>query len=66
MDRACEIVGSQAQLARLLGVSAEAVRKWRRDRVPAERVLQIEKITKNKVSRYQLRSDLYPKDGETA
>ena len=66
MDRACKAVGNQAELARLLNVSAEAVRKWRMGRVPAERVLQIEKATKKKVSRHQLRPDLYPKDGEAA
>ena len=66
MDRACRLVGSQAELARLLDVSAEAVRKWRVHRVPAERVLQIERITQNKVKRHQLRPDLYPKDGEAA
>ena len=66
MDLACAAVGNQATLARLLNVSPEAVRKWRVYRVPAERVLQIEKATNKKVSRHQLRPDLYPKDGKVA
>ncbi len=66
MDRACKIVGNQHELAQLLKVSDEAVRKWRLKRVPAERVLQIEKATKNEVTRHQLRPDLYPKDSAVA
>lgn len=59
MDRAINAVGGRRQLALLLGVTYEAVRKFR-NRVPAERVLQIEAVTG--VSRYELRPDLYPGD----
>jgi DNA-binding transcriptional regulator YdaS (Cro superfamily) len=57
IDRAIRIVGGQRQLAQALGVTYQAVQKFRR-RVPAERVLQIEKTTG--VSRHELRPDIYP------
>lgn len=57
VDRAIEIAGGQRQLAQLIGVSYQAIQKFRR-RVPAERVLAIEAATG--VSRHELRPDLYP------
>jgi DNA-binding transcriptional regulator YdaS (Cro superfamily) len=49
-------------LAAALGVSDELVRLWRNGhrRIPAERVLAIEKITK--ISRHVLRPDIYPRE----
>lgn len=41
-----------------LGVGAAAICKWERKRVPAERVLDVERITG--ISRHDLRPDLYP------
>lgn len=56
-----EAVGGRAALAEKCGVRYQAVEKWvRLDRVPAERVLQIEAATG--VSRHELRPDLYPRD----
>lgn len=46
--------------ATALGVSREAVRKWERDGVPAERVLKICEATGWRVVPHQLRPDLYP------
>jgi TorA maturation chaperone TorD len=59
---AVEIVGGQAQLARLLGVSQPNVWHWlhKAERVPAEYVLKIEAATGGKVSRHALRPDIYP------
>lgn len=51
-------VGGVAKLAEKIGVTRAAVYNWRR--VPAERVLEIERITG--VSRHVLRPDLYPRD----
>lgn len=49
--------GGPAGLARLLGqISSQAISQWRR--VPAERVLDVERVTG--VPRSQLRPDLYP------
>lgn len=64
LERAIEQAGGQAALAKLLGVRQSHVSNWknRNARVPAERVLQIERVTG--VSRHELRPDLYP--AETA
>lgn len=61
ISKAVEKAGSQAALAKLLGISSQAVHKMlSADRVPAERVLKIEEVTG--VSRHELRPDLYPVD----
>ncbi len=51
---------SQTGFASLLGVTQSAVSQWIRGRIPAERVLAIESATSGKVSRHELRPDLYP------
>lgn len=51
---------TQAALAEELGVKAPALCKWERNRVPAERVLQVEKITG--IPRHHLRPDIYPSE----
>lgn len=48
--------GQLTRVAEALGVTPWAVCKWRR--VPAERVLAVERITG--IPRYVLRPDLYP------
>ena len=55
------MVGGKSARAAKLGVSREAVRKWKR-RVPAERVLEIEAATDGEVSRHALRPDIYPRE----
>lgn len=58
MDTAVAKMGSTSALARALGISHTAVRKWRvLGRLPAERVLAVEQATG--VSRYELRPDIY-------
>jgi DNA-binding transcriptional regulator YdaS (Cro superfamily) len=59
IDRAVKASGGQRALARALGIYPQAVNKWvKAQRVPAERVLQLESLTG--VSRHDLRPDLYP------
>jgi len=62
LKRAVEKAGSQAEIARIAGVSAVAVWKWLQSskRVPAEYVLKIEAATG--VSRHDLRPDIYPRE----
>ena len=57
---ALECLGSQAELARLCGVSSTAVWKWVQSskRLPAEFVLRVEARTG--ISRHWLRPDIYP------
>jgi len=60
LGRAISILGSKAALARKVGVTRAAVQKWRRfDRIPATRVLAIERATVGRVTRADLRPDLY-------
>lgn len=60
LTRAVRLAGGFSALGRLLGgLSGEAVRKWHRKGVPAERLLDIERVTNNQVLREELRPDLY-------
>lgn len=63
MAQAIEIVGGQAALARLLGVSQPTVWHWvhKAERVPGEHVIAIETVTAGRVTRHDLRPDLYPR-----
>jgi len=59
ISKAVQVAGGQSALADKLGISTQAVHKMHKTgRVPAERVLEIEKITG--VSRHDLRPDIYP------
>jgi len=55
---AINVAGSADRLAVVLGITRQAIYQW--PRVPAERVLDIERATG--VSRHELRPDLYPED----
>lgn len=57
LERAKGWAGGAAKLARLLGITSQAVSQWQR--VPAERVLDVESLTG--VPRYDLRPDIYPR-----
>lgn len=52
------------KLAEGLGVSHQAVRKFESSRIPAERVIQVARLTGWKVTPHQLRPDLYPLPGD--
>jgi len=59
-DRVIDIVGSQTELALRLGVKQPSVNNWKiRRRVPAERVLEIEKLVGGQVTRYEMRPDVF-------
>jgi DNA-binding transcriptional regulator YdaS (Cro superfamily) len=64
LEKAITAVGSQAALAKALGVKPQHVWNWlnRDKRVPAEQVLPIETATDGKVTRHELRPDIYPKE----
>lgn len=57
---AARIVGGISKLANILGVRRQTFYQWRR--VPSVRVLAIEAATDGKVSRHEIRPDLYPED----
>lgn len=55
LENAKQRVGGAAALAKAIGgISSQAISQWKR--VPAERVLDVERITG--ISRYELRPDL--------
>lgn len=63
LSRSIDIAGGVRALARTLGISPQAISQW--SRVPAERVLAIERATGGAVTRTELRPDLYPlEEGE--
>ena len=51
-----EKAGGWRPLARKLGIKAQSIQNWKK--VPAERVLDLEKITG--IPRWKLRPDIYP------
>lgn len=62
LQRASDILGGRAELARLFGISRRAAAYW--TRCPAERVIPVERATQGQVTRHQLRPDLYPLEDE--
>ena len=68
IQRAVKIIGGQSETARRIGLhnkrgslAPQAVSAWcAKNRVPAEYVIAIEFETEGKVSRHELRPDLYP------
>ena len=58
LERAITEAGGTAALARSINVTPQAISQW--DRVPAERALAVEQATGGKVTRHELRPDLYP------
>lgn len=66
LEKAISVAGGQCALARLLGLRQSHIWNWlhRECRIPAERVLDVERITG--VSRCDLRPDLYPRDEQAA
>ena len=62
LEAAIRSVGSSQELARLVGVTPQAISQWRR--VPAMRVLQVEAVSG--IRRELLRPDIYPSDSTPA
>ncbi|MDX0522994.1 transcriptional regulator [Sinorhizobium medicae] len=62
VERAAEKAGGVVSLARVLGIKHTALYSW--SRVPAERVLDIERVTG--ISRHELRPDVFGKAPEAA
>ncbi|MEW5709803.1 MAG: Cro/CI family transcriptional regulator [Pseudomonadota bacterium] len=63
VQRAIKIAGGQSALARALKISPQAVQQWAAtNRVPASRVLEIERLTG--VSRHALRPDIFGRHPE--
>lgn len=60
LKKACLVVGGTARLAKILGVSRQAVSQWLRhvDQIPFRRCLEIEALTDRAVTCEELRPDI--------
>lgn len=61
VTRAAEYVGGPTRLAEILGINRAALYNWNK-RIPAERVLAIEAATNGRVTRHEMRPDIYPEN----
>jgi DNA-binding transcriptional regulator YdaS (Cro superfamily) len=62
LREAINIVGGQSALARMFGVTQQAVNQWLENGLPYNRVIPLEKATsrkRQKVSRYKLKPSLF-------
>ncbi|MEG3641275.1 transcriptional regulator [Magnetococcus sp. PR-3] len=57
LRRAIRVSGGGSVVAKSLGISPSAVSQWQR--CPAERVLEVERLSQGRVSRYLLRPDVF-------
>lgn len=65
LDRAIAIFETQEAFAAALKIKSPSVSEWRkRGVVPHERCAGIERVTGGRVTRSDLRPDLWPKTGE--
>ena len=58
MCRAFAVIGSRYKVAKYFKITPAAVQLWKY--VPDRRVLGVEKLTGGRVTRHELRPDLYP------
>lgn len=61
LKKAIKTIGSQRRLSKNLGISSQRVNHWvnRDKKVPGEFCIAIEKLTKGKVTRFELRPDIF-------
>jgi DNA-binding transcriptional regulator YdaS (Cro superfamily) len=64
LKAAFEEAGGEAKLARSIGVTPQAVNQW--DVAPPTRVLAIEEAVNAKITRHQLRPDIFGPDPRKA
>ena len=55
-----EFLGGPVKAGTALGVTYQAVKKWEKNRVPAEQVLSVVRAVSGRVSPHELRPDIYP------
>ena len=67
LTKAINHMGGQLALATALNIKGKnprmTVQQWKERGVPSGRVLDIERVTAGAVTRYELRPDLYPREG---
>lgn len=62
LQKAIDVFPSQAAFAEALGVVPMTVSQWKSRGVPAKRCRDIERVTARKVTRRELRPDLFDDD----
>lgn len=58
LTKAIKFAGGTARLAAYLGLRSQAISQW--NRCPPSRAIAVEKATGGRVSRHELRPDIYP------
>lgn len=53
---------TEASIARYFNITPAAVNQWRKNGIPAERVIGLEKLVKRQVSRCEINPKLYPEE----
>lgn len=59
-------IGSQAEIARQLGLGSRATVGMWKGRIPPKHVLRLEELTSGEVTRYQMRPDIFGDPPEAA
>lgn len=63
--KACDIVGGITAMAKELNIKPPSISEWiTKGIAPPTRILSIEKATGGKVTRYELRPDIYPPEDQ--
>ncbi len=47
------------EISEYFGITAPAIFQWRKNGIPANRIIGIEKLTKGKITRHQIRPDVF-------
>ena len=63
-EKVVELAGGKPAVARLCGISKQAVYKWKS--IPAEHCLTIERALSGQVDRHQMRPDVFGERGQAA
>ena len=58
VTRIIAILGGPVRASECLGISPQAISQW--NRVPAHRVIELERMINGIVKRHEMRPDLYP------
>lgn len=59
MKKLVDYFGNKSKVGRAVGVTHQAIIKWGKTKVPSDRAIQIEQITKGEITVRDLRPDLY-------
>ena len=62
LNKIKKIVGSKRQIAIYCGIKSSSIDDWFINGVPAHQVLMLESLVQGKVTKYEIRPDIYKKD----